>query len=70
VSDKREWVIRKRGYFYRPNRAGYTSNINEAGRYTQAEATAEERVEPMLITAHLACEFENFAAYGPMDDAT
>lgn len=34
------WVKRKRGYFYRPNNAGYTSNIIEAGHYPKDEAKA------------------------------
>jgi hypothetical protein len=51
------WVIRKRGMFYRPNRAGYTSRITEAGRYTEAEARAEARVEPESISAHPASEW-------------
>lgn len=62
MSDKREslpedrkredaWVIRKRGYYYRANRSGYTASPLEAGFYTQAEAEAEARIEPS-ITAH------------------
>lgn len=31
-------LIRKRGYFYRPEWAGYTEDINEAGRYERAVA--------------------------------
>lgn len=30
--------LKKRGYWYRPNAAGYTDRVSEAGRYTQAEA--------------------------------
>lgn len=35
-----EYLIRKSGAWYRPNSAGYTNNIAEAGRYTLAEAIA------------------------------
>lgn len=59
-----DWVIRKRGYFYRPNRAGYTSSIHEAGRYTDSEAKAEAKVEPWRISAHPASEFLPVAASG------
>lgn len=38
VVGRREYVIRKRGLFYRPNSQGYTSEIIHAGRYTKAEA--------------------------------
>lgn len=31
-------VIRRRGYFYRPEWKGYTASIHEAGRYDRAEA--------------------------------
>ena len=55
-----DWVIRKRGYFYRPNRAGYTSDIAAAGRYTEADAKAEATLEPEHISAHPLSEF--FAA--------
>jgi hypothetical protein len=34
------YLIRKSGAWYRPNSAGYTTNIAEAGRYTLAEAEA------------------------------
>jgi hypothetical protein len=36
----RIWFIRKGGYFYRPNAAGYTESISEAGHYTYEEALA------------------------------
>lgn len=54
----RDWVLRKRGYFYRPNAQGYTASIHEAGRYTEAEAKAHaaEGVSPP-VTAHPASEF-------------
>lgn len=50
----RDWVLRKRGYFYRPNSQGYTSSIHEAGRYTEAEAKehAAEGIEPTVTASH------------------
>lgn len=53
-----DWVIRKSGYFYRPNRSGYTPCIAEAGRYTEAEARAEAAIEPSRMSAHPASEFD------------
>jgi hypothetical protein len=47
----RQWLIRKRGYYYRPNRAGYTASVAEAGRYTEAEAKAEAAIEPAIMQA-------------------
>lgn len=43
-TEGRCYLIRKRGHWYRPNSAGYTSSIHEAGRYTLAEA--EEITHP------------------------
>lgn len=43
---RHEWLIRKNGYFYRPNRSGYTMEKVAAGRYTKAEADAEASIEP------------------------
>jgi hypothetical protein len=51
-----DWVIKKRGAFYRPKRAGYTDDLAEAGRYTEAEAKAEAAIDP-CITAHPLWEF-------------
>lgn len=53
---ERDWLIRKSGYFYRPDRCGYTQEVSAAGRYTRAEAEAEARVEAS-ITAHHVSEF-------------
>lgn len=52
-----QWVIRKRGYFYRPNRAGYTDDINQAGLYSEQDARAEAAIEPWQISAHHVDEF-------------
>lgn len=56
AAEKREWFIRKNGYFYRPDRAGYTQEPAAAGLYTEAEARAETRIE-RTISAHHASEF-------------
>ena len=37
MSDAR-FLIRKNGYFYRPDSAGYTTSKADAGRYTMEEA--------------------------------
>lgn len=50
------WLIRKGGYFYRPNRSGYTGTKAEAGRYTEEEASAEHRNHPHYISAMPASE--------------
>lgn len=34
------YVIRKNGYYYRPDSSGYTKKLAEAGRYTLEEAMA------------------------------
>lgn len=51
------WVIRKSGYFYRPNRCGYTQEVSAAGHYTEAEAKAEASVEPHSMSAHPLRDF-------------
>lgn len=51
MSETKEWLIRKDGYFYRPNRAGYTVTKSEAGRYTKTEAEREARIEPWHMKA-------------------
>lgn len=49
--EQREWLIRKDGYFYRPNCQGYTTSKFEAGRYTRSKAEAEAAVEPWHMKA-------------------
>jgi hypothetical protein len=60
--DKAEWLIRKNGYYYRPGSCGYTSNKDEAGRYTKKQAEAEARVEPENIHAIHESEIPDSAA--------
>lgn len=50
-SDPREYLIRKDGYYYRPNCSGYTTSKFEAGRYTKAEAERAAAVEPWHMSA-------------------
>lgn len=50
-SEPREYLIRKGGYYYRPNCSGYTTSKFEAGRYTKAEAEREAAVEPWHMSA-------------------
>lgn len=51
MSEDREYLIRKGGYYYRPDCQGYTTRKVEAGRYTKAEADAEAAVEPWHMSA-------------------
>lgn len=50
-NERREWLIRKGGYYYRPDRAGYTASVYEAGLFTEAEAKSEALMEPWHMTA-------------------
>ncbi|MCB5201704.1 hypothetical protein LH464_04325 [Neorhizobium sp. T786] len=46
-----DWLIRKNGYYYRPNSQGYTCFVHEAGRYTKEDAEAErDGCDPGEIT--------------------
>lgn len=40
--NEREFVIKKNGLFYREKAAGYTSSLDEAGRYSYEEAKKHE----------------------------
>jgi hypothetical protein len=60
-----QWLIRKRGYYYRPDRAGYTASIAEAGRYTEAEAKAEAAIEPAIMQAVPLAQALNATAEPP-----
>jgi len=51
MNDALEWLIRKGGYFYRPNMSGYTTAKHEAGRYTKEDAEREARIEPWHMKA-------------------
>lgn len=50
-------VIRKGGYFYRPDWCGYTSSILEAGYYDRAEAE-KQASEVEGVTVHDIASFE------------
>ena len=64
-----EWLIKKRGYFYRADKAGYTAKVDEAGLYTEADAKAEARIEPEIMSAHHISEFPTLrAALAPPAD--
>lgn len=49
-------VIRKRGYFYRPEWKGYTEDVNEAGRYDRAVAE-RHAAQTEGVTVHEVTEF-------------
>lgn len=49
--EDREWLIKKDGYFYRPNFCGYATSKFEAGRYTKTDADREAAVEPWHMKA-------------------
>lgn len=51
MSDEAKYLVKKDGYFYRPNAQGYTQFKFDAGRYTKAEAEAHAAVEPWHMSA-------------------
>lgn len=59
MTEPREYLIRKNGYFYRPNRAGYTLEKAAAGLYTRAEADLEAAIEPENFTVLHESEVED-----------
>jgi len=48
------WVVKKRGYYYRPNAAGYTDRPSEAWRIPHAEAKKHEYLRDEPVTIHPA----------------
>jgi hypothetical protein len=54
-------VIRKNGYFYRPEWCGYTASIEEAGRYDQAVAE-RHAANTEGVTVHQISEFSEALA--------
>lgn len=60
-------VIRKNGYFYRPEWRGYTASIFEAGRYDRAEAERHAS-DSEGVTIHEVSEFMgDFISAGDRD---
>lgn len=51
------YVLLKRGLFWRPGDMGYTSRIEEAGRYTEEEARERAHDDGEPVTMRLASEF-------------
>lgn len=52
-----DYVVRKGGYFYRPNAAGYTASVFEAGRWSKEEAD-KYAAGCEGVTIHRADEFD------------
>lgn len=56
------WVVKKRGYYYRPNAAGYTDRASEAWRIPHSEAKKHEYLrgdEPVTIHPALPLDYVN-----------
>jgi hypothetical protein len=53
----KDWLIRKNGLFYRPDRSGYTADVIYAGLYTEDEAKAEAHKEPHTMSAVHVSQF-------------
>jgi len=51
MTEEAKYLIKKGGYFYRPNCQGYTNFKFDAGRYTKEHAEAEASVEPWHMSA-------------------
>lgn len=57
-----QYFVIKRGLYYMPKACGYTSNINEAGRYSEEEARKHEYPhgsEPVTIRKAAHPDFAN-----------
>lgn len=62
------YVLRKRGFFYRVNNMGYTSEIQDAHRYTKEEAETQKNGRPE-VTIHLASDYAPAQASGDSEEA-
>jgi hypothetical protein len=49
----RDYVIRKRGYFYRPEAQGYCADVRDAGRWTYEDAIAYQKGVEGVTVHHL-----------------
>jgi hypothetical protein len=49
----RDYVIRKRGYFYRPEAQGYCADVRDAGRWTYEDAIAYQKGVDGVTVHHL-----------------
>lgn len=51
MTEPADYLIQKDGYWYRPNKQGYTNSVMAAGRYTRRDAERECEIEPWHMKA-------------------
>ena len=56
----KDYVLRRKGYFFRPDAQGYTGNLAEAGRWTKDDAVKYLVAEG--VTLHSVAEWEQLLA--------
>lgn len=63
------WVVKKRGYYYRPNAAGYTGHASEAWRIPHEEAKKHEYPYDEPVTIHPAPPLDYVNSLDAMHEA-
>lgn len=69
ADEARDYVIRKNGYFYRPEARGYCADVEAAGRWTHSDAIAYKNGAEGVSIHHLR-EFPSGAAPTPSGSCT